>query len=80
MGPGWGGMTSYYNTAWTRSISPEVRTTQNLHGDTRVFDAALLEVVWSAATTTATGWDTMQQMIDQFVRLIVNTMKQDAVI
>jgi len=37
-------------------------------------------VVWSAATTTATGWDTMQQMIDQFVRLIVNTMKQDAVI
>jgi len=80
MGPGWGGMTSYYNTAWTRSISPEVRTTQNLHGDTRVFDAALSEVVWSAATTTATGWDTVPQMIDQFVRLIVNTMKQDAVI
>jgi len=80
MGPGWGGMTSYYNTAWTRSISPEVRTTQNLHGDTRVFDAALSEVVWSAATTTATGWDTVPQMIDQFVRLIVATMKKDAVI
>jgi len=80
MGPGWGGMTSYYNGAWTRSISPEVRTTQNLHGDTRLFDAALSEVVWSAATTTATGWDTVPQMIDQFVRLIVDTMKKDAVI
>jgi hypothetical protein len=80
MGPGWGGMTSYYSNAWTRSISSEVRTTQNLHGDTRLFDAALSEVVWSAATTTATGWDTVPQMIDQFVRLIVGTMKKDAVI
>ena len=80
MGPGWGGMTSYYNNAWTRSISPDVRTTQNLHGDTRVFDAGLSEVVWSAATTTATGWDTVPQMIDQFVRLIVETMAKDGVI
>ena len=80
MGPGWGGMTSYYNNAWTRSISPDVRTTQNLHGDTRVFDARLSEVVWSAATTTATGWDTVPQMIDQFVRLIVETMAKDGVI
>ena len=80
MGPGWGGMTSYYNNAWTRSISPDVRTTQNLHGDTRVFDARLSEVVWSAVTTTATGWDTVPQMIDQFVRLIVETMAKDGVI
>lgn len=80
MGPGWGGMTSYYSSAWTRSISQEVRTTQNLHGDTRVFDAQRSEVVWSAATTTATGWDTVPQMIDQFARLIVDAMKRDAVI
>jgi hypothetical protein len=80
MGPGWGGMTSYYNSAWTRSITPDVRTTQNLHGDTRVFDAGLSEVIWSAATTTATGWDTVPQMIDQFVRLIVETMAKDGVI
>ena len=80
MGPGWGGMTSYYNGAWTRSISSSVRTTDNLHGDTRIFDAQLSEVVWSAATTTATGWDTVPQMIDQFVRLIIDTMKNDAVI
>ena len=80
MGSGWGGMTNYYNGAWTRSISPEVRTTRNLHRDTRLFDAASSEVVWSAATTTATGWDTVPQMIDQFVRLIVDTMKKDAVI
>ena len=80
MGPGWGGMTSYYSSAWTRSISPEVRTTQNLHGDTRLFDAQLSEVIWSAATTTATGWDTVPQMISQFTRLIVDTLKKDGVI
>jgi hypothetical protein len=80
MGPGWGGFASYHNTAWVRSTPPDVRTTQNVHGDTRVFDAAKSEVVWSAATTTATGWDSVPQLIDQFVRLIVDTLKQDRVI
>jgi hypothetical protein len=37
-------------------------------------------VVWSAATTTATGWDSVPQLMDQFVRLIVDTLKQDGVI
>jgi hypothetical protein len=37
-------------------------------------------VVWSAATTTSTGWDSVPQMIDQFVELIVETMKKDGVI
>jgi len=80
MGPGWGGMTSYHNTAWVRSIPPDVRTTQNVNGDTRVFDAATSEVVWSAATTTALGWDTVPQLLDQFVQLIVDTLKQDGAI
>lgn len=80
MGPGWGGMTSYHNTAWARSTPPDVRTTQNVNGDTRIFDAATSEVVWSAATTTAIGWDTVPQLLDQFVRLIVDTMKQDGAI
>lgn len=80
MGPGWGGFASYHNTAWARSTPPDVRTTQNVHGDTRVFDVAKSEVVWSAATTTAIGWDSVPQLMDQFVRLIVNTLKQDRVI
>ena len=80
MGPGWGGFATYHNTAWARSTAPDVRTTQSVHGDTRVFDVAKSEVVWSAATTTATGWDSVPQLMDQFVRLIVDTLKQDGVI
>jgi hypothetical protein len=79
-GPGWGGMAGYYNTMWATSIPPQVTTTQNVHADTRVFDAKSAAVIWSAATTTATGWDTVPQMIDQFVQLIVSTMTKDAVI
>ena len=79
-GPGWGGFAGYYNTMWTTSIPPRVTTTQNVHADTRVFDARTAAVVWSAATTTSTGWDSVPQLIDQFVDLIVQTMKKDAVI
>jgi len=79
-GPGWGGFAGYYNTMWTTSIPPRVTTTQNVHADTRVFDARTAAVVWSAATTTSTGWDSVPQLIDQFVDVIVQTMKKDAVI
>jgi hypothetical protein len=80
MGPGWRGMSSYYNTAWARSIPPDVRTTQNLHGDTRLFDVASSEVVWSVATTTVTSGGSVPNLIDQFVQLIVDTLKQDSLI
>lgn len=80
MGPAWGGMTSYYNTAWARSVPPEVRTTQNLRGDTRLFEVSSSEVVWSAATTTFTSRDSVPVMIDQFARLIVDTLKKDSLI
>jgi hypothetical protein len=80
MGPGWRGMSSYYNTAWARSIPPEVRTTQNLHGDTRLFDVASSEVVWSTATTTVTSRGNVATQIDGFVRLIVDTLKRDSLI
>jgi hypothetical protein len=80
MGPGWRGMSSYYNSAWARSTPPEVRTTQNLHGDTRLFDVASSEVVWSTATTTVTSRGTVATQIDGFVRLIVDTLKRDSLI
>lgn len=80
MGPGWRGMSSYYNSAWARSIPPEVRTTQNLHGDTRLFDVTASEVVWSVATTTVTSRGNVAGQIDQFVGLIVDTLKRDSLI
>jgi hypothetical protein len=79
-GPGWGGFAGYYNTMWATSVPPQVTTTQNVHADTRVFDAKAAAVVWSAATTTSTGWNSVPQLIDQFVRLIVDSMKKDGVI
>ena len=80
MGPGWGGMTSYHSMAWRRSMTTDVRTTERLHGDTRLFDAKSSEVVWSAATTTVTGWDSVPAMIEQFTRLMVDTLRKDGVI
>lgn len=80
MGPSWRGMSSYYNSAWARSIPPEVRTTQLLHGDTRVFDVGSSEVVWSVATTTQTSRGNVPNLIEQFARLIVATLKKDSLI
>jgi hypothetical protein len=79
-GPGWGGFAGYHNAMWATSIPPQVTTTQNLHSDTRVFDAADAAVLWSAATTTATGYNSVNQLIDQFVQLIVSTLTKDGVI
>jgi hypothetical protein len=79
-GPGWGGFAGYYNTMWATSIPPQVTTTQNVHADTRLFDAANANVLWSAATTTATGSTGVTQLIDQFVQIIVSTMRKDGVI
>ncbi|MBS1180048.1 MAG: hypothetical protein H6R06_4460 [Proteobacteria bacterium] len=79
-GPGWGGFAGYQNAMWATSIPPQVTTTQNVHSDTRVFDAADAAVLWSAATTTSTGYNSVVQLIDQFVQLIVSTMAKDGVI
>lgn len=80
MGPSWRGMSSYYNSAWARSTPTEVRTTQSLHGDTRLFDVASSEVVWSVATTTASDRGNASARIDGFVRLIVESLKRDSLI
>ena len=79
-GPGWGGFVGYQNAMWATSIPPQVTTTQNVHADTRVFDAADAAVLWSAATTTSTGYTSVNRLIDQFVQLIVSTMANDGVI
>ena len=80
MGPSWSGMSRYYNSAWARSTPPEVRTTQNLHGDTRLFDVTYSEVVWSVATTTVTSRGNVPNLIDRFVDLIVETLQRDSLL
>ena len=80
MGPGWGGMSSFYSASWNRSIASDVRTTQNVHGDTRLFEAKSSEVVWSVATRTVTGFDSAPAMIDQYVALMVEALRKDGVI
>jgi hypothetical protein len=55
-------------------------TTQDTHGDRRLFDVPSSEVVWSVATTTVTNRGNVPAMIDQFVRLIVDTLKKDSLI
>jgi hypothetical protein len=80
MGPSWRGMSSYYNSAWARSTPAEVRTTHSLHGDTRLFDVASSEVVWSVATTTVTNRGDVQGRIDGFVQLMIETLKKDSLI
>jgi len=79
-GPGWGGWAGYYNTMWATSIPPQVTTTQNVHIDTRLLETKDAAVIWSAATTTSTGYNSMQQLVDSFVLVIVQSMQKDGVI
>jgi hypothetical protein len=79
-GPGWRGFAGYYNTMWMTSTPPRVTTTERVHADTRLFDAASAVVVWSGATTTTTNFNSVQQIIDQFAELLVQAMKADGVI
>jgi hypothetical protein len=65
---------------WATTIPPQVTTTQNVHADTRVFQATTATVVWSAATTTATGYSNTQQLIDQFVQLISTQLVKDGIV
>jgi hypothetical protein len=80
MAPGWNSMSAFYSASWNRSISTGVRTTQTVHGDTRLFDARSSEVVWSAATRTVPGYQSVQIMVDQFAALIVETLRRGSVL
>lgn len=86
MGPayglGWGGFYGYYSGMWaaTYAVPPQIYTTQNVNSDTRLFDVRDGVVLWSAATTTTTGYDSVREMIDQFVQLIVNTLSKDGML
>jgi hypothetical protein len=80
--PGWGGFAGHYNGGWGGGVvvAGQVWTTQFLQADTRVFDAGTAVVSWSAATSTAIGYRPVPEAIDQFVGLLVDTLKRDGVI
>jgi hypothetical protein len=80
-GPGWGGAASYRNSMWATTVPPQVSVNQNVHADTRLFEAKGAAVLWSAATTTAAvNTGSVPAMINQFIEVIVTTMKEDGVI
>jgi hypothetical protein len=60
--------------------SPRISTTDEVHADTRLFEARDAEVLWVVSTTTTLGFDTVPQIVDQFVDLIASRMKQDGLI
>ena len=84
-GPGWRGFHGHHNSMWGPtmiSTPPRITTSQDVNADTRLFDARDAEVLWAASTTTSLGTTsaTVPQVIDQFVGLIVATLKRDGVI
>ncbi|MFT3718232.1 hypothetical protein [Pseudorhodoferax sp.] len=79
-GPGWGGWAGYWNTMWAPSIPPSVTTTQNVHVDTRLLETKDATVIWSAATTTSAGYNSMPELVNSFVQVIVQSMQKDGVI
>ena len=84
-GPGWRGFHGHHSSMWGPtmiSTPPRITTTQDLNADTRLFDSLNAEVLWAASTTTSLGTKsaTVPQIIDQFVGLIVATLKRDGVI
>lgn len=84
-GPGWRGFHGHHSSMWGPtmiSTPPRITTSQDVNADTRLFDARDAEVLWAASTTTSLGTTsaTVPQVIDQFVGLIVATLKRDGVI
>jgi len=79
-GGGWGGFHGYHSSMWVTTIPPQVTTSQDVHADTRLFETKNAAVMWSAATTTSLGFNSVPDVIDQFVQLIVTTMTKDGVI
>jgi len=84
-GPGWRGFHGYHSSMWGPtmvSTPPRITTSQDVNADTRLFDSRNAEVLWAASTTTSLGTSsaTVPQIIDQFVELVVGTLKRDGIL
>lgn len=81
-GPGWGGWSAHQSAFWgpTMVTPPTIRTTQEVHADTRLFETGSANVQWAVTTSTTLGFDTVPQIVDQFVDVIVARLRRDGVI
>ena len=79
-GPGWGGFAGYHNAMWATcdAAAGDDHAERPFRHPRRGRQGR--RVLWSAATTTSTGYNTVPQMIDQFVQLIVAAMKKDGIV
>ena len=84
-GPSWRGFHGYHSSVWGPTMAttpPRITTSQNVNADTRLFDARDADVLWAASTTTSLGTTsrTVPQIIDQFVEVIVGSLKRDGIL
>lgn len=82
MGYGFGGFYGYYGGMWASSyyMPPTVYTTQVVHADTRLFEAGNFSLIWSASTNTTPSGGSTASLLDQFSKLIVDSMAKDGLI
>lgn len=86
-GPGWGGagfggFHGFYGGMWASSmnIPPTISVDENVGADTRLFEAKNFSVVWSASTTTTTGYASTTALIQGFAGVIVGALSADGFI
>lgn len=82
MGYGYGGFYGYYGGMWASSyyMPPTIYTQQNVAADTRLFEAKDFALVWSASTTTTPTGGSVASLMQQFSKLIVDSMAKDGLI
>lgn len=86
--PGWGGwggfggFHGFYGGMWASSfnVPPTITVDENVGADTRLFEAKNFNVVWSASTTTTTGFANSTTLIQQFATQITGAMASDGFI
>lgn len=79
---GFGGFHGFYGGMWASSfnVPPTVTVDENVGADTRLFEAKDFGVVWSASTTTTTGFANSTTLIEQFAARISGALAADGFI
>jgi hypothetical protein len=82
VGYGFGGFYGFYGGMWASSyyVPPSVYTEENVVADTRLFESKDFFLVWSASTTTTPGSSSANAVIEQFTKLIADSMAADGLI
>ncbi len=82
MGYGFGGFYGYYGGMWASSyyVPPTIYTERKVAADTRLFETKDFTLVWSASTTTTPGGGSVSSLLQQFSKLIVDSLAKDGLI